>query len=75
MSAAAIRAFGILTFAFDCILLLAFNRRRLIDAPLPWRVIIGMLLYLFCFALIGVGLLLLREGVDVSDGMGGTGAV
>jgi hypothetical protein len=61
MSAAAIRAFGIITLACDAFLLLAFNRQRLLDGALPLRTIIGMSLYLFCVTVTGVGLLLLRK--------------
>jgi hypothetical protein len=61
MVAAAIRSFGIVTLAVEALLLLAFNRQRFLDGPLPWRTIIAMWLYLFCVALIGVGLLLLRK--------------
>jgi hypothetical protein len=61
MSAAAIKAFGVLTLVFDGFILLAFNRRRFLDGPLPLRAIIAMAVYVFAVALIGVGLLLLRK--------------
>jgi hypothetical protein len=60
MSAAAIRAFGILTFVVDA-LLLAFNRRSFLERPLPLRVILAMTGYVLLVALIGAGLLLLRK--------------
>ena len=61
MSAAAIRAFGIITFVFDVLILLAFNRLRLLEGHLPLRAIIAMAVYVFVVALIGIGLLLLRK--------------
>ncbi len=61
MSAAAIRAFGIITFVFDALILLAFNRRRFLEGPLPLRAIMAMAVYVFVVALVGVGLLLLRK--------------
>jgi hypothetical protein len=61
MSAAAIRAFGIITFIVDAFIVLAFNRRRFLDGPLPLRAFIAMAVYIFAVTLVGLGLLLLRK--------------
>jgi len=61
MSAAAIRAFGIITFIVDALIVLAFNRRRFLDEPLPLAAFIAMAVYIFAVALVGLGLLLLRK--------------
>jgi hypothetical protein len=57
----AFRIFGIVTFIFDASILLVFNRRSVLEGPLPLRSTIATLLFMIVGALIGVGLLLLRK--------------
>ena len=65
MSAAAIRVFGILTLAFDALVLLDFNRRRFFEGPFPLRTFIGVGICVLAIAVVGIGLLLLRKWAAV----------
>jgi len=61
MSAAAIKAFGILTFAFEGLMVLTLVGLWGRDGPLPFQGIIRVAGFLFATTVMGVGLVLLRK--------------
>lgn len=61
MSAAAIKAFGVVTFVFEAAILLVVIGQRSRSGPLPLRFIISISIFFFAATLIGLGLLFLRK--------------
>jgi hypothetical protein len=61
MSAAAIRAFGVITFVFEAALLFVLIGQRSRLGPFPMQFTISIAVFFFTAALIGVGLLFLRK--------------
>ena len=61
MSKAAIRAFGVITFFFEAVILFVLTSQRDRLGPLPWREIISIGVFFFATTLIGVGLMFLRK--------------
>jgi hypothetical protein len=61
MCAAAIGAFGVITFVFEAAILLVLISQRSRLGPLPLQAIISISVFFFAATLIGVGLLFLRK--------------
>ena len=61
MSAAAIRAFGVITFVLEAAILLVRISQRSRFGPVTLRAVISISVFFFAATLIGVGLLFLRK--------------